>query len=63
MFKQTLRRLTALNSLVFLLIFLVFTSVIYGYISFRLFDKVDDAMRRQAEAFRIENGRVLQYRG
>lgn len=63
MFKRTLRRLTALNSLVFLLIFITFTSIIYGYLSFRLFDKVDESMRMQAEAFRVLNGRATQPRG
>lgn len=63
MFKRTLRKLTALNSLVFLLIFIIFTSIIYGYLSFRLFDKVDDAMRVQAESFRVLNGRAMQPRG
>lgn len=63
MFKRTLRKLTALNSLVFLLIFITFTSIIYGYLSFRLFDKVDDAMRFQAEALRVSNGRAMQLRG
>ncbi|AIF52516.1 cell wall metabolism sensor histidine kinase WalK [Pelosinus sp. UFO1] len=63
MFKKTLRKLTALNSLVFLLIFITLTSIIYGYLSFRLYDKVDDAMRFQASSVRIENGRVSQPRG
>ena len=62
MFEKTLRRLTAINSLVFLLIFITFTSVIYGYVYFRLFDKVDEAMRAQTEAFRIVEGRGLQVR-
>lgn len=57
MFSQTLRRLTALNSLVFLLIFAVFSSILYGYLAFRLFDKVDDAMRTQASSFRLTNER------
>lgn len=63
MFKKTLRKLTALNSLVFLLIFLTFTSTIYGYLFFRLFDKVDEAMEFQAKSVRIENGRASLPRG
>ena len=56
MFLQTLRRLTIINSLVFLFIFIAFTSILYGYLSYRLFDKVDDAMRGQASFFRLANG-------
>jgi signal transduction histidine kinase len=62
MFQSTLRRLTALNALVFLLIFIAFTAIIYGYISFRLFDKVDDAMRLQASSFRLTSGQIIQNR-
>lgn len=59
MFLHTLRRLTGLNSLVFLLVFIAFTSILYGYLSFRLYDKVDDAMRSQLFNFRIVNGRAM----
>ncbi len=59
MFQRTLRRLSAMNSIVFLIIFMVFGTVIYGYISYRLFDKVDDAMRLKATNFRIVNGRII----
>lgn len=58
MFLSTLRRLTVLNSLVFLLIFVAFNAILYGYISFRLFDKIDETMRTQANSFRITNGRA-----
>ncbi|SDF15747.1 sensor histidine kinase [Sporolituus thermophilus] len=58
MFQRTLRRLSVINSVVFLLIFLTFGAVLYGYVSYRLFDKVDDAMRFKAESFKITNGRV-----
>ncbi len=57
MFTSTLRKLTALISLVFLLIFIIFTSIFYGYISYNLFDKIDDAMRLQAGSFQFVNGR------
>ena len=57
MFLQTLRRLTALNSLVFLLIFITFTTTLYVFVSYRLFDKIDEAMWQQAHAFQITNGR------
>ena len=58
MFKRTLRRLSAMNSIVFLLIFVIFGTVIYGYVSYRLFDKVDEAMRFRAYNFRIADGRI-----
>ena len=58
MFTSTLRKLTALISLVFLLIFIIFTSIFYGYITYNLFDKIDDAMRLQAGSFQFVNGRV-----
>lgn len=62
MFRRTLRRLTLLISLVFLLIFIAFTSIIYGYIAMRQFDKVDAAMLNQAQSFRLTNGRVALLR-
>ncbi len=58
MFTSTLRKLTALISLVFLLIFIIFTSIFYGHISYGLFDKIDEAMRLQASSFQFVNGRV-----
>ncbi|MBP2629332.1 MAG: integral rane sensor signal transduction histidine kinase [Firmicutes bacterium] len=57
MFKSTSRRLTTLNSLVFLLIFIAFTSILYGYLALRLFDKVDNAMQSQANSFNLPQGR------
>lgn len=59
MFQNTLRKLTALNSLVFLLIFAVCLTLLYGYIAYRLFDSVDDALRAQAGSFRLTAGRLL----
>lgn len=56
MFNNILRRLTILNSLVFLFIFIAFTSILYEYIAFRLFDKVDYAMQLQASSFRVPRG-------
>lgn len=57
MFQRTLRHLSAVNSIVFLLIFVVFGTVLYGYVSYRLFDKVDEAAFFKADNFRIANGR------
>lgn len=57
MFQRTLLKLTAISSAVFLVIFLLFGATLYGYISYKLFDKVDAAMRQRAEGFRIVNGR------
>mgnify|MGYP001235073852 CR=1 FL=1 len=57
MFQKTLRKLTALNSMVFLLIFIIFGATLYGYVAHYALDRVDDVMRQNAEAFRILNGR------
>lgn len=57
MFKKTLRRLSMVNSVVFLLIFLIFGTVLYGYVSYRLFDNVDDSMRFKASSFKLANGK------
>lgn len=59
MFRKTLLKLTAINSLVFLLIFVAFTSTLYGYLKFRLFDKIDETMWSQADSFQLINGRVV----
>lgn len=59
MFRKTLRKLTALNSIVFLILFIVFGGIVYSYIFFTLFVKVDDAMRQRAEVFRLANGRIV----
>jgi signal transduction histidine kinase len=57
MFRKTLIRLTATNSIVFVALFILFGANIYGYVAFRLFDQVDDAMRLKTEVFQIKNGR------
>lgn len=57
MFGKILRKLTLLNSAVFLLIFILFGGTLYGYVANQLFDKVDAAMWQKAESFRIVNGR------
>lgn len=59
MFTKTLRRLSLLNSVVFLLIFMVFGSVLYEYVSYRLYDKIDDSMYFKAENVRVANGRFV----
>jgi len=58
MFKKTLRRLTVLNSIVFLFIFIAFGVMLYGYVDRQLFDDVDDSMQRKAHAFHLINGRL-----
>ncbi|MBP2649267.1 MAG: integral rane sensor signal transduction histidine kinase [Firmicutes bacterium] len=58
MFLNTRRRLTTLNSLVFLLIFIIFTSTLYSYLHFRLFNRIDAVMLSQANSIRLINGRV-----
>lgn len=57
MFKRTLLKLTALNSAVFLVIFVLFGAILYGYVSQKLFDKIDAAMLQRAEGFQVVNGR------
>lgn len=59
MFRKTLIRLTATNSVVFVAIFMIFAANIYGYVAYRLFDQVDDAMRLKANVFQLRNGRPL----
>lgn len=56
MFKKTLRRLTVLNSIVFLLIFISFGGSLYGYVARQLFDDIDGSIRSRVNAFRILNG-------
>jgi signal transduction histidine kinase len=56
MFKKTLRKLTILNSGVFLLIFILFGYVLYGYVAHQLFDDVDDSLCRKAAAVTIVAG-------
>lgn len=57
MFRKTLRRLTILNSMVFLLIFITFGVMFYGYVARQLFDDVDQDMERKVENFHSSNGR------
>lgn len=59
MFQRTLVRLTALNSFVFFIIYFLFTAILYGYLSYRLFDRLDEAMRLHASGFRLENGIIV----
>ena len=58
MFKKTLRRLTILNSIVFLLIFITFGMMFYGYVARQLFDDIDQDMEYKLEKFHISNGRL-----
>lgn len=57
MFKKTLRRLTLLNSIVFLFIFIAFGVMLYGYVARQLFDDIDQAMEHKVGGFRISNSR------
>jgi signal transduction histidine kinase len=58
MFQQTLRKLTILNSVVFLILFVIFGGIVLGYTSYGLFDRVDEAMKQRVAAFKIAGGRV-----
>ena len=57
MFNKTRRQLTLLNSVVFLLILVMFGGTLYAYVAIQLFDKVDDSMLKRAESFRLADGR------
>lgn len=57
MFKKTLRRLTIINSLVFLFIFIAFGVMLYAYVARQLFEDVDQAMEHRVQTFQITNGR------
>jgi len=57
MFQRTLLKLTAVNSAVFLVIFIFFATTLYGYVNDKLFDKIDAAMYQRAQGFRLVNGR------
>jgi two-component system sensor histidine kinase CiaH len=57
MFQKTLRRLTLVNSMVFLVIFLVFGGTLYGYVATQIFDDIDESMERKVNAFHIPNSR------
>lgn len=57
MFKKTLRRLTMINSIVFLFIFIAFGVMLYGYVAHQLFDDIDQAMERKVATFHINSGR------
>lgn len=61
MLQRTLTRLTVINSFVFLIIYFLFTSILYGYLSYRIFDRLDEAMRLHAMGFRIVNGIVIPF--
>jgi len=57
MFQRTLKRLTVLNSVVFFMIFLTFGAILYGFVAYRLFDKIDDSMQEKASSYRISTNR------
>ena len=57
MFTKTLLRLTILNSIVFLVLFIAFGILLYGYVARQLFDDIDQAMKHKGKGFHISNGR------
>ncbi|HWR07466.1 HAMP domain-containing sensor histidine kinase [Sporomusa sp.] len=57
MFAKILRKLTLLNSVVVILIFLVFGATLYSYVSSQLFDNIDNAMKDRISSFKVVNGR------
>lgn len=58
MFYTILKKLTIRNSLVFLVIFIIFTAIVHSYVAYTLFDKIDDAMQYRVNSLKIVNGRV-----
>jgi two-component system, OmpR family, sensor histidine kinase CiaH len=60
-FRKTLIKLTVINSLVFLCIFMMFGATLYLYVGHKLFDKIDDSMSRVARGFRMVDGRLAIY--
>ena len=57
MFKKTRRRLTLLNSVVFLVIFIAFGVLLYGYVARQLFDDIDQDMVHKVNTFHISMAR------
>ena len=57
MFTRILRKLTLMNSVVVILIFLAFGATLYSYVRSQLFDNIDKAMRDRISSFRVVNGR------
>lgn len=57
MFQKTLRRLTLLNAIVFLVIFIAFGGILYGYVARQIFDDIDESMDRKVDGFRIPSTR------
>ncbi|MDF2568759.1 MAG: sasA 10, partial [Sporomusa sp.] len=57
MFTKTLRKLTVLNSVVVVLIFLSFGATLYSYVRSQLFNNIDNAMEDRINSFRVVNGR------
>ncbi len=57
MFQKTLRRLTLVNSMVFLIIFLVFGGILYGYVATQILKDIDESMERKVKVFHIPNSR------
>lgn len=57
MFQKTLRRLTLLNAIVFLVIFIIFGGILYGYVARQIFDDIDESMSRKVDIFRIPSSR------
>jgi len=57
MFQKTLRRLTLLNAIVFLVIFIAFGGILYGYVARQIFNDIDESMNHKVDAFRIPSPR------
>lgn len=51
MFSKTLKKLTVVNSVVFLAVFLTFGGFLYGFVARQLFDDVDEAMLQKVQHY------------
>lgn len=51
MFSKTLKKLTIVNSVVFLAVFLTFGGFLYGFVARQLFNDVDDVMQQKVQNY------------
>jgi signal transduction histidine kinase len=57
MFQKTQLKLTALNAVVFLIILVFFGASLFGFMKYKLFDPIDNAMRKRVESVKLVNNR------
>lgn len=62
MLKKVMVKLTLLNATVLLLVFIIYSTVIYTYINYKLFDTIDSSMVQAITDFSGYNGQGFPYR-